>query len=120
MSWSTVVQYGHAIISLLVFFSVVHSLLPSRLTRKKEEKDGNGTQVEISTLKNALEKDDRKILGQALGCSNVRVFCASWAVGGALMKRVFGVGKKECDPTKRAAVVRLAELDLMQRELFLS
>lgn len=119
VSWSTVVQYSHAIISLLVFFSVVHSLLPSRLTRKKEEKDGNGPQVETSTLKNALEKDDRKIFGEVLGCRNIGVFCATWQVGGALMKRVFGVGKKECDSTKRAAIVRLAELDLMQRELFL-
>lgn len=117
LSWGVLVQYAYGITTLLLFLSVARSLMPQRTRHSSEADTPSG---ENPTLKGALEKDDRVMLGDALGCSNIRLYCATRAAASALWKsslRALGLKVQQYDSTTRAAVVRLAELDLIQSQL---
>ena len=132
ISWGEVIQYAHALVTILLFLSVARSIVPANWAplfprflsivppnpeeRKSTDSDEKVVMVDLAT---ALEQDDRGSLAHALGCSHVGVFDAlrggTQALGVAVRSQL-GFGNRTNDPIVRAAVVRLAELDLMHRK----
>lgn len=124
LSWGTLVQYAHGIITLLLFLSVARSIVPESWARALPWLSSSREPEPASVdLKTALEKDDRESLARALKSRNIGVFCAVSTAGRSLVGSVLsglGFHAKKYDPTTRAAIIRLAELDLMQRKYSLT
>lgn len=119
LSWGTLVQYAHGIITFLLFLSVARSIVPESWTRALSPSSSREPEPASVDLKTALEKDDRESLARALKSKNIGVFCAASTASRSLVGSVLrglGFQAAKYDPTTRAAIVRLAELDLMQRK----
>lgn len=151
--WRSVMQYAHALVTILLFLSVAKGLAPqdSRWTKfvpsffsvrapeaasskskavKPDAKPKILRKESVIDLNAVLEADDRELFGRALRCSDIgfiQAFGATMvALGSAIRSKVASGSKRKnngrvnhqrtpYDMTTRAAVVRLAELDLMHR-----
>lgn len=129
ISWGLVLQYAHALVTVLLFLTVAGNIVPVAWARRfpkflsVAQPGPDGTRSDEKVFKvdlvAALERDDRGMLARALRCSHVGLFDAlrtGIRVLGAAVWPMLGLDKNNHNPTVRSAVVRLAELDLMHRK----
>lgn len=130
IEWSMVMQYAHALVTILLFLSAARNIVPaswaplfpkflSVVPPSPDEISRGDKRASKVDLAVALERDDRGLLARALGCSQIGLFDALRAGIQALIWPMLGLGERTHNPTVRGAVVRLAELDLMHRKRYM-